>query len=138
MERLTLKSCTSYKIREIVKTLSEDAEKTQKAVNEIEDAIFKDSEYNGYTNFETWLLSLNLDNDQYLNERLIEIANGSGDTYNKAQNLKDWIEDEFYNDEFGAYKICDAWTDRDFKEIDWCEIIESHLDAEYESEDGEE
>jgi hypothetical protein len=90
-----LKSCTSYKIREIVKTLSEDAEKTQKAVNEIEDAIQKDNEYKGYTNFETWLLSLNLDNEQYLNERLLEIANGSGEVYDKAQELKQWIEDEF-------------------------------------------
>lgn len=90
-----MKSCTSYKIREIVKTLSEDAEKTQKAVNEIEDAIQKDNEYKGYTNFETWLLSLNLDNEQYLNERLLEIANGSGEVYDKAQELKQWIEDEF-------------------------------------------
>ena len=133
-----MKSCTSYKIREIVKTLSEDAEKTQKAVDEIEDTIQKDAEYNGYSNFETWLMSLNLDNDQYLNERLMEIANGSGDTYDKAETLKDWIEDEFFNDEFGVYKICDTWTNRDFQEIDWCEIIESHLDAEYESEDEDE
>ena len=130
-----MKSCTTYKIREIVKTLSEDAEKTQKAVNEIEDAIQKDNEYNGYTNFETWLLSLNLDNDQYLNERLMEIANGSEDTYDKAETLKDWIEDEFFNDEFGVYKICDTWTDRDFKEIDWIEIIESHIDESFETED---
>ena len=131
-----MKSCTSYKIREIVKTLSEDAEKTQKAVNELEDAINKDSEYNGYSNFETWLMSLNLDNDQYLTERRVEIANnGRGDTYDKAQNLKDWIEDEFYVDEYGIYKICDTWTNRDFKEIDWSEIIESHLDESFEVEE---
>lgn len=47
--------------------------KTQKAVNEIEDAIRKDTEYNGYSNFETWLMSLNLDNEQSLNEMVAEI-----------------------------------------------------------------
>lgn len=134
-----MKSSTTYRIREVVKTLSTDADLTQKAVSEIEDAIQKDEEYNGYSNFETWLMSLNLDNDQYLNERVMEIANnGRGDTYEKAESLKDWIEDEFFNDEFGVYKICDTWTDRDFKEIDWSEIIESHIDAEYQSEDEEE
>ncbi len=130
-----MKSCTTYKIREIVKTLSEDETKTRKAVNEIEDAIFKDSEYNGYTNFETWLLSLNLDNEQCLNERLLEIVNGSGEVYDKAQELKQWIEDEFFNDEFGVYKICDTWTERDFQEVDWCEIIESHFDESFEDEE---
>jgi len=113
--------------------------KTQKAVYEVEDAIQKDSEYNGYSNFETWLMSLNLDNDQYLNDRVLSLANsGRGYIYDKAEELKDWIESEFYNDEFGIIKICDTWTNRDFQEIDWSEIIESHIDAEYESEDEEE
>jgi len=133
-----LKSSTTYKIRQVVKTLSTDADLTQKAVNEIEDAIRKDTEYNGYSNYETWLISLNLDNDQFLNSELMRIANSSKDTYDKAGELKDWIESEFSNDELGIIKVCDTWTNRDFQEIDWSEIIESHLDAEYESEDEEE
>lgn len=133
-----MKSSTTYKIREVVKTLSTDADLTQKAVNGIEDAIRKDTEYNGYSNYETWLMSLNLDNDQFLNSELMRIANSSKDTYDKAGELKDWIESEFSNDELGIIKVCDTWTNRDFQEIDWSEIIESHLDAEYESEDEEE
>lgn len=133
-----MKSSTTYKIRQVVKTLSTDADLTQKAVNEIEDAIRKDTEYNGYSNYETWLISLNLDNDQFLNSELMRIANSSKDTYDKAGELKDWIESEFSNDELGIIKVCDTWTNRDFQEIDWSEIIESHLDAEYESEDEEE
>ena len=135
-----MKSCTSYKIREIVKTLTKSDKKAQKALNEIEDAINKDSEYNGYSNFETWLMSLNLDNNQSLNDMVMTIANAPHlETYDKADSLKSQVEDMFYVEEYGIYKICDTWTDRDFKEIDWCEIIESHIDEEYESdEDGAE
>lgn len=129
-----MKSSTLFNLQETVNVLSTDPKATQKAVNEIEDAIQKDAEYNGYSNYETWLMSLNLDNDQYLNERLMEIANGCGDTYDKAQELKDWIESEFYNEEFSVYKICDTWTERDFQEIDFSEIIESHIDESCETE----
>ncbi len=132
-----MKSSTLFKIRETVKTLSPDADLTQKAVNEIEDAIQKDAEYNGYSNYETWLMSLNLDNDQYLNEIVMEIANGQGDTYDKAQELKQRIESEFYVEDYGIYKISDIWTERDFQEIDFAEIIESHLDDSYETEEDE-
>ena len=87
-----MKSSTVYRIRETVNALSTDAEATQKTVTEIEDAIQKDAEYNGYSNYETWLMSLNLDNEQPLNAEVMRIANGTGDTYDKAQELKDWIE----------------------------------------------
>ena len=86
--------------------------------------------YNGYTNFETWLMSLNLDNDQYLNSELHRIANGPQSTYDKAQILKEWIEESFFVEEHGIYKICDTWTTRDFNEIDFYEIIESHIEEE--------
>jgi len=69
-------------------------------------------------------MSLNLDNDQYLNDRVLSLANsGRGDIYDKAEMLKDFVEESFYVDEFGVYKICDVWTNRDFQEIDWSEII---------------
>lgn len=132
-----MKSSTLYRIREAVKILSTDPEATQQAVNEIENAIRKDEEYNGYSNYETWLMSLNLDNEQPLNEMVMEIANGSGDTYDKAQELKQRIEELFYNEQLGIYKICDSWTDRDFQEIDFTEIIESHVDESYDTEEHE-
>ncbi len=133
-----MKGSTLYKIRETVKTLSTDADLTQKAVTEIEDAIRKDAEYNGYSNYETWLMSLNLDNEQPLNEMVMTIANAPHlDTYDKAQSLKEQVEEMFYNDELGVYKICDTWTERDFQEIDFDEIIESHLDESYETEEDE-
>ena len=128
-----MKSSTVYKIREVVTTLSTDTEATQKAVAEIEDAIQKDAEYNGYSNYETWLMSLNLDNEQPLNGMVMTIANAKDlDTYDKAQVLKERVEEMSYNDGLGVYKICDTWTERDFQEVDWCEIIESHLDESFE------
>ncbi|TRZ49187.1 MAG: hypothetical protein D4S01_09080 [Dehalococcoidia bacterium] len=134
-----MKSSTVYRIREVVKTLSTDAEATQKAVAEIEDTIQKDAEYNGYSNYETWLMSLNLDNEQPLNEMVMTISNAKDlDTYDKAQVLKERVEEMFYNDGLGVYRICDTWTERDFQEVDWCEVIESHLDESYESEDLDE
>lgn len=132
-----MKSSTIYRIRETVKTLSTDADQTQKAVNEIETAIRKDSEYIGWSNFETWLMSLNLDNEQALTQELMRIANQTVETYDKAQELKSWVESEFYIEESGVYKICDTWTERDFQEINWYEIIEAHLDELYEIEEDE-
>jgi len=131
-----MKSSTVYRIREVVKTLSTDAEATQKAVAEIEDTIQKDAEYNGYSNYETWLMSLNLDNEQPLNEMVMTISNAKDlDTYDKAQVLKERVEEMFYNDGLGVYRICDTWTERDFQEVDWCEVIESHLDESFEAEE---
>ncbi|MBN2260659.1 MAG: hypothetical protein JW702_08940 [Clostridiales bacterium] len=75
-------------------------------------------------------MSLNLDNDQYLNSELHRIANSPRSTYDKSQDLKAWIEELFYNEEFQVYKICDTWTLRDFQEIDWYDIIESHVEED--------
>lgn len=84
--------------------------------------------YNGYSNFETWLMALNLDNEQYLNSELNRIANGRGSLYEKGETLKEFVEELFYNEEFQIYKICDTWTERDFQEIDWSDIIDSHIE----------
>jgi hypothetical protein len=89
-----------------------------------------DQSYNGYTNFETWLMSLNLDNEQFLNEMVLQIANGRGSTYDKSKDLKSQVEELFFVEEHGIYKICDTWTERDFQTIDWIDIIESHIEED--------
>ena len=76
-------------------------------------------------------MSLNLDNEQGLNEMVHEIANSCrGSKYDKAQVLKEQIEELFYVEEFSIYKICDSWTLRNFQEIDWYDIIESHQEED--------
>lgn len=94
--------------------------------------------YNGYTNYETWLLCLNIDNDEglynsvrdltteYLNE-----THHDRDTANKydlGNIIKEWLEEAFYNEECSVYKICDTWTLRDWQEIDWLEVAETRLE----------
>lgn len=141
-----MKSSTQHQIVSVLERLKAQPKKPkigtsyltiEDAFTQISQALKADQEYNGYSNFETWLMSLNLDNDQYLNERLMEIANGCGETYDKAQELKEFIESEFCVEEYGIYKISDIWTERDFQEVDWYEIIESHLDESYATEDSE-
>jgi hypothetical protein len=54
----------------------------------------KDEErYNGWKNYETWLVALWIDNDKGLQEMAREIAKGKGKNYEKAMALKELIED---------------------------------------------
>ncbi|MAH49118.1 hypothetical protein CMI37_25055 [Candidatus Pacearchaeota archaeon] len=79
------------------------------------------TEYNGYTNYETWLLCLNLDTD----EGLYKLFNNYEGT---ADDLKEELEKMFCHvDEIG-YKICDFWSNRDWAEINWQEVLETRAD----------
>ena len=81
--------------------------------------------HNGWTNYETWLMNLNLSNDEGLYNSVTEFLKDlkGKEDYEKAQALKDWIEETFSADDI--IKICDSWTLRDFQEIDWIEIIKA-------------
>lgn len=133
-----LKGSTLYAIRQTVESLNPDRTQTQKTVDQIEVYLKKDQEHNGYTNFDTWLMSLNLDNDQYLNSEVMRTSNGQGEIYDKAEQLKDWVESKFYVEKYGIIKICDTWTERDFQSIDWCDIIRAHVDESCETEEDTE
>jgi hypothetical protein len=83
--------------------------------------------YNGWVNYETWLLALNVDNDQGLYESTREIIKRTKDLeiYNAAKEIKDYLEELAYNEECSIYKICDNWTQRDWDEVDFSEIVKS-------------
>lgn len=84
-----------------------------------------DKKYNGYTNYETWLMALNIDNDKGLYEMIqtdIISENQDLDDYELGDLIKEAIEELAYNEEFNIYKLCDTWTYRDFQEIDWSDI----------------
>ena len=49
------------------------------------------STYNGYTNFETWLIALHIDNDAKLNDGINSIY--SPDVYDFSNNLKDFFDE---------------------------------------------
>lgn len=90
--------------------------------------------YNGWTNYETFLLMLNLDNDQGTYNMMIDLVhdllegNEDCDTYDFGQALKDNLEELFWVEEYGIYKICDTWTTRDWAEIDWYQIGEAYME----------
>ena len=86
-----------------------------------------EEEYNGWTNYETWLLALNVDNDQglYNSTRDLIKQTKSMDVYDAARELKQQLEDVAYNEKCNIYKICDNWTQRDWKEINFNEIVKS-------------
>lgn len=89
-------------------------------------------EYNGYTNYETWLLCLNVDNDQGLYESINDLVNENSninETYQLGDLIREYIEEIAWIDDIGIYKICDTWTQRDWQEIDWIEVTETRLEA---------
>jgi hypothetical protein len=47
--------------------------------------------YNGWTNYETWNVSLWLNNEPGTYDELRGIANGRGEDYERAARLKDWV-----------------------------------------------
>jgi len=72
--------------------------------------------YNGYTNYETWKLCLNLDSDESLYNYY---KNYKGDCI----DLKDEIEHAFEVE--NGYKIEDFWSYNEWKEINWEEVLET-------------
>jgi hypothetical protein len=86
-----------------------------------------DTPYNGYTNYETWLLCLNVDNEQGIYESVNEFVeeNKELDNYDLGEKLKEFLEEWFFVEEHNIYKICDTWTFRDWQEINWVEVAET-------------
>ena len=85
-----------------------------------------DQEYNGWTNYETWLMALNIDNDEGLQHAVLEFVTLNSRV--NADSLKDWIEDLISIECQGIqmYKIFDSWSEREFANIDWYELLESY------------
>lgn len=88
--------------------------------------------YYGWSNYETWLLRLNLDNDEgtytMCKEWFKDVDKSSVYISRIADNFKEYLEEVFYIEEYGIYKISDVWTERDWNEIDWIEITKSYLE----------
>jgi len=72
--------------------------------------------YNGWSNYETWKLALNIDNDEGLYNESRSRAWTPGE-------LRDWLEEAFAFQDVG-YKICDFWSFNEWKEIDFDEVAD--------------
>jgi hypothetical protein len=48
--------------------------------------------YNGWTNYETWLITMHLDNDEYNQDQVRRITRRASDVYDLENDLKDWVD----------------------------------------------
>ena len=84
------------------------------------------STYNGWSNRETWLVSLWLNNEPYTYEVLTEIADSSAELYEKSDQLKQFVYDLCMGEErqvngqsasMATDLLNDAIETADYKEI---------------------
>ena len=76
--------------------------------------------YNGWSNRETWIISLWMTGDQGYYEQLCEIISSHSDLSDQAEALEDWIRFE-YDGEYSS-----LWADlinNSLAEVNWYEIV---------------
>jgi hypothetical protein len=88
--------------------------------------------YNGWKNYETWCVSLWLDNDPNTHAELLELVQVDEDEEDRekelwlrAQMLEKWVE------EMNPVSEASLWSDllsAALSEVDWAEIVENHQD----------
>ena len=90
-----------------------------------------DEQYNGWANYETWLMALNIDNSEGLQQEVLDYLEPPQEI--NQNDLKDYIEEMIAIECQGIlmYKIFDSWSEREFNNIDWYELLEAYKrDAE--------
>jgi hypothetical protein len=94
-----------------------------------------EKEYNGYTNYETWLVNLWIDNDEGLSEMITDITRSNrSELHNIADSIKELIEE-------GIPEVTGLYADlmnAAISEVNWHEIAENHLEELNENEPEEE
>lgn len=93
------------------------------------------TDYNGWTNYETWKLALNLDNDEFWYGDIRRLANRAGDKFD-GDYLKTYLEEAIEFESVG-YKLCDFWSYNEWEEIDFDEVADS-IKAELVEDDEDE
>ena len=96
--------------------------------------------YNGYSNYQTWVTSLWLDNEPYTNEYVYNLANKEGDNhdrdciYDRTLQLEEFGKDVFFN----VYtEQADASLHMDMLQhaigaVNWREILTAHMEVDLE------
>ena len=114
-----------------LKQLEEDYEQDMKELEQqkLEDYAKKKEEYNGWTNYETWLVSLHFDEFMYeYFEECEDILLSEAHKY--ADNLRDIIEDNVSQDlpTGNACPFINAMYDSFMDTVNWQELCQIHLE----------
>ena len=78
------------------------------------------TEYNGWSNRETWIVNLWMTGDQSYYEQLCEIISSHDSLDDQAEALEDWVRFE-YDGEYSS--ILADLINSSLAEVDWYEII---------------
>jgi len=91
----------------------------------------ENEKYNGWHNYETWKMHLNLSNEEGVYNSAREIVQeAKGELYEKAQALKEWVENTFWVDQYDIVHFSegDSFTMAELSEIDWIEITKALME----------
>ena len=90
-------------------------------------------EYNGYTNYQTWLTELWLDNDRGSYEYMLDLARNAEDCYSLAIQIKELhLEQNPLGDSPSVFSDLLTWS---MRLINWNEIAQNYLDVIVEEEE---
>ena len=86
-------------------------------------------EYNGWTNYETWLVALWVGNEPYLNEAIQELVLQHADDHGFALDttVKDFIS-ELVNESVPEAGLASDLIGAALSEVDWQDITEHYVD----------
>lgn len=85
------------------------------------------TEYNGWTNRETWLTNLWLNNDMGSYEQLQEICRKDCEVWEKAEELETQFQDQLED----MYDYPTFWSDiigTALDRVDWYRIVEANME----------
>ena len=87
--------------------------------------------YNGWSNYETWLITLHIDNDQGLLEMVCDLVRDGEFESDMAagEAIRDWLDD--LREEMGVCTEQGMWSDMlraAFEAVDWREVGEKFRD----------
>lgn len=91
-----------------------------------------DASFNGWANYETWLVKLWFDNDQGLSELVYDYATSisANDEYPEVslmETLKDWVQEDLSE----VMPSCGLYSDllnAAIQNVDWYELAQSYLE----------
>jgi hypothetical protein len=87
-------------------------------------------EYNGHYNYETWLVSLHIDNEQHYEKEIQHLANVARNQYELAKDIKNFVEENMIKDENGkdiTNCFLNDLINSALSEVNWQELAEGYV-----------